>query len=172
MKNRLVVWLVAGLAVASVACASTRGPLVLGPVGPDEQSVGRPPQTGYLKVYTATEQHNDGDTYYYPHSEYSLYSPDNKLVKRVANAISIHDEEPELVELPAGDYIVLAPSEYYGMVRVKAIVQPGQQTTVNLQYQTPPARLTSADAGNLVRLPNGSVVGTRATAPRPGIAHP
>jgi hypothetical protein len=164
--------LVAGLAVASVACASTRGPLVLGPVGPDEQTIGRPPLTGYLKVYTATEHHNDGDTYYYPHSEYSIYSPDNKLVKRVANAISIHDEEPELVELPAGAYILLAPSESYGMVRVKAIVQPGEQTSVNLEDQTPPAHLTSTEAGNLVRLPNGSVVGTRATEPGSAIAHP
>jgi hypothetical protein len=172
MKNRLVVWLVAGVAPALAACAATHGPLVLGPVGPEEQTVSRLSLTGYLKVYTATEQHNDGDTYYYPHAEYFVYSPDNKLVKRVANAISIHDEEPELVELPAGTYIVLAPSESYGMVRVKAIVQPGEQTTVNLEYQTLPAHLTSTEAGNLVRLPNGSVVGTRANEGGPDSAHP
>jgi hypothetical protein len=88
--------------------------------------------------------------------------PDNKLVKRVPNAIGIHDEDPSLVELPAGAYTVLARSEYYGMVRVKVIVKAGEQTTVNLEYKKPPAQLTAAEAGDLVRLPNGTVVGTRA----------
>ncbi len=172
MKNRLVVWLMAGMLPALVACAATRGPLVLGPVGPEKQSAGKLPLTGYLTVYSATEEHDDGDTYYYPHSGYSVYSPDNKLVKRVANSISIHDEDPALVELPAGTYIVLAPSEYYGIVRVKVIIEPGEETTVNLEYKKPPTRLTADEAGDFVRLPNGSVVGARANEAGPDSAHP
>ncbi len=172
MNRRLVTWLIVSMIPMLVSCAGSRVPMVVGPVGPEKETVSSRPPTGYIKVYSATDQHNDGDLHYYSHSEYSVYSPDNKLVKRVPNAIGIHDEDPSLVELPAGAYTILARSEHYGMVRVKIIVKAGEQTTVNLEYKKPPTQLTAAEAGDLVRLPNGTVVGTRANAAPAETARP
>jgi hypothetical protein len=100
--------------------------------------------------------------HYFPHTGYTVYSDDGKIVKKVANAISVHDEDPTLAEVPAGTYTVLAESEYYGMVKVKVVIEPGKLTTVNLEYNKPSHRDPSKSNNDLVRLPNGSVVGWRA----------
>ena len=90
---------------------------------------------GYLKVYTATEDHNDGDIHYFPHTGYTIYLEDGKtVVKNVANAIGIHDEEPSLVQLPVGNYVVLAEAEDSSMVRVAVVIKPGRLTKVDLQH--------------------------------------
>jgi hypothetical protein len=135
--------------------------MVLGPVGPQPFTAEASAPKGYLKVYTATEDHDDGDVHYFPHTSYTVYSEDGKtVVKKVANAISIHDEDPALVDMPAGTYIVMAESEYYGMVKVEVVIKPGKLTAVNLEYNDIPSpRDLSKSNGDLVRLPNGSVVG-------------
>jgi hypothetical protein len=38
---------------------------------------------GYLLGYSATERFDDGGTFYYPHSSYSIYLADGKLFKNV-----------------------------------------------------------------------------------------
>ena len=163
MKDRSIALLiVVGLLPLMTSCASSGGPLALGPVGPETSKYIETPSTGYLKVYSATEDHNNGDTHYFPHTSYSVYSEDGKIVKKVANAISIHDEDPALAEVPAGTYTVLAESEYYGMVKVKVVIEPGKLTTVNLEYNKPSPRDASKSNNDLVRLPNGSIVGWRA----------
>ena len=162
MENRLITWLIAGMLPFMTSCASSRGPLVLGPVGPETSKHTETTSTGYLKVYSATEDHNDGGMHYFPHTSYSIYSEDGKIVKKVANAISIHDEDPALAEMPAGPYTVLAESEYYGMVKVKVVIEPGKLTTVNLEYNNPSQRDHSKSNNDLVRLPNGSIVGWQA----------
>src|SRR6478752_10189590 len=40
---------------------------------------------GYLKVYSATDEFNDGDALYFPHSSYGIYTIDGKLFKKVKN---------------------------------------------------------------------------------------
>jgi IS5 family transposase len=162
MKNPLLVWLVVGLVPLLASCASSGGSLVLGPVGPETSKRIELAPTGYLKVYSATEDHNDGDVHYFPHTSYTIYSAEGKIVKKVANAIGIHDEDPALAEIPAGTYTVLAESEYYGMVKVKVVIEPGKLTTVNLRHNEPSQRDPSKRNNDLVRLPNGSVVGWRA----------
>jgi hypothetical protein len=151
------------LSPLAVSCATPHGSAVFGPVGPRLSPRDELVSTGYLKVYSATEDHNDGDTHYFPHTGYTIYSEHGKtVIKRVANAISIHDEDPSLVQLPAGKYIVLAEAENGGMVRIAAIIEPGKLTTVNLEYNKPSQRDPSKSNNDLVRLPNGSVVGWRA----------
>jgi hypothetical protein len=135
---------------------------VLGPVGPETSRCVETTPTGYLKVYSATEDHNDGDTHFFPHTSYTVYSEDGKtVVKKVANAISIHDEDPSLVQLPAGKYIILAEAEHRGTVRIAAIIKPGQLTRVELEYGWK-HRVPPGNVPDLVRLPNGQVVGWRA----------
>ena len=162
MKNLVIAWLVVGLLPLLASCASSGGPLVLGPVGPETSKRIEATSTGYLKVYSATEVHNDGDAHYFPHTSYSVYSEDGKIVKKVANAISIHDEDPALVEVPVGTYAVLAESEYYGLVKVTVVIEPGKMTAVNLEYNKPSLRDLSKSSANWIRLPNGSLVGWRA----------
>jgi hypothetical protein len=153
------------LSPLAVSCATPHGSAVFGPVGPRLSQRDELTSTGYLKVYSATEDHDDGNTHYFPHTGYSIYFEDGKtLVKKVANAISIHDEDPSLVQLPAGKYVVLARAEDNGMVRVAVIIQPGQLTKVNLEYDWKD-RVSPGNAADLVRLPTGQVVGWRADVP-------
>jgi hypothetical protein len=87
---------------------------------------------GYLTVYSATDEFNDGGTPYYAHSSYAIYTMDGKLFKKVENHISRDDEIPELVALPAGYYLVEARSEKDGYIRVRVFMKAGQRTTVDL----------------------------------------
>jgi hypothetical protein len=160
----------AGLLPALVSCATSRGPLVLGPVGPQTSGRIAAISAGYLKVYSATEDYQNGSAedldfrsvHYYPHTNYAVYSEDGKLVRKVTNAIGVHDEDPALVEMPGGKYVVLAESERYGMVKVKVVIEPGKLTTVNLEYNKQPPSGLSKGNNDLVRLPDGSIVGERA----------
>jgi hypothetical protein len=55
---------------------------------------------GYLKVYSATDEFNDGGLAYYSHSSYAIYTIDGEVFKSVENHISRSDESPELVAFP------------------------------------------------------------------------
>lgn len=162
VNTRVVTGLMLGLFVLTASCAAPSDAL-FGPVGPEPLMVGESTLTGYLKVHTATEVHPDGDTFYFPHTSYSVYSGDGKtVVKKVANAISIHDEDPSLVQLSAGKYIVVAKAEHCGMVKIRVIIEPGQLTTLDLQDGWK-QHTSYGRAPDPVRLPNGQVVGWRAT---------
>jgi hypothetical protein len=86
----------------------------------------------YLLVYSATDEFEDGGLTFYPHSSYSIYTPDGKLFKSVENHISRSDEIPELVRLPVASYIVEARSENNGYVRVRVVVNPAERTILDL----------------------------------------
>jgi len=170
MKSQLIARLLVGLLPLLASCASSTVPLMLGPVGPETSTRIETAPTGYLKVYSATEDYHNGsaedldfrEVHYYPHTNYAVYSEDGKTVKKVRNAIGVHDEDPALVEMPAGTYTVLAESERYGMVKVKVVIKPGKLTAVNLEYNKPSQGGPSKSNNDLVRLPNGSIVGWRA----------
>lgn len=162
MSNRLVTWTIVGILPVVVSCAGSGNSAVLGPVGPEPMAADALAPEGYLKVYTATEDHNDGGVHYFPHTSYTVYSEDGKtVVKNVANAISSHDEDPSLIQLPAGKYVVLAEAAHRGMVKVAVIIEPGQLTDVRLEYDWN-HRMPPGNAADWVRLPNGQIVGWRA----------
>jgi hypothetical protein len=87
---------------------------------------------GYLLVYSATDEFEDGGLTFYAHSSYSIYTSDGKLFKSVENHLSRSDEIPEIVRLPVASYIVEARSENSGYVRVRVVVNPAQRTVLNL----------------------------------------
>jgi hypothetical protein len=158
----MVAWLIVGVSPLVASCAASKDLVVIGPVGPVPERVDTSAPAGYLKVYTATENHNDRNVHYFPHTSYTVYSEDGKtVVKIVANAIGIHDEDPSLVQLPAGKYIVLAEAEQFGMLRIAAVIEPGQLTKIDLGYDWK-HREPTGNAADWVRLPNGQVVGWRA----------
>src|SRR6266513_3263158 len=89
-------------------------------------------QQGYLEVYSATDEFDDGGVPYHAHSSYAIYTTDGKVFKNVENHISRNDEIPEVVALPVGSYTVEARSERDGYVRVPVVIKAGQRTILDL----------------------------------------
>jgi len=90
---------------------------------------------GYLKVYSATDEYDDGGLAYYTHSSYVIYATDGKLFKIVENHISRSDESPELVTLPAGSYLVIARSDRHGDVAIHVGIKASQLTVLDLDLE-------------------------------------
>ena len=86
---------------------------------------------GYLLVFSATDQFDDGGTFYYPHSSYSIYMAGGTFFKNVENHISRSDEIPELVTLPAGSYTILLRSENRGYIRLPVVIRAGRRTILD-----------------------------------------
>ena len=115
-----------------VAQAGDRYALTLGTIRPSRSHDRAESRPGYLKVYSATDEFDDGGVPFYAHSSYTIYTTDGKLVRNVANHISRSDEIPELVALPPGSYTVEARSANHGYVRLRVIIEAGQRTILDL----------------------------------------
>jgi len=94
------------------------------------------------------------------HSGYNIYSNDGKLVKWVPNFIEGDwtVEPPTRVHLPAGPYTIKAEGGIYGWILVPVVVKSGQTTPVYLDGERHSID-SLAGPNNLVRLPDGQVVG-------------
>jgi hypothetical protein len=117
---------------STVAQAGGKDPLSPGPVRPGNLDYRTELPQGYLKVYTATDEFDDGGVPYHAHSSYTIYTTDGKVFTNVENHISRSDEIPEVVALPVGSYMVEARSEKDGYVRVPVIIKAGQRTILDL----------------------------------------
>jgi hypothetical protein len=117
---------------STVAQAGGKGPLSPGPVRPGNLDYRTELPQGYLNVYSATDEFDDGGVPYYSHSSYAIYTTDGKVFKNVENHISLSDEIPELVALPVGSYAIEARSERDGYVRVPVVIKAGQGTILDL----------------------------------------
>jgi hypothetical protein len=104
----------------------------IGAVRPETSDYRTESAQGYLKVYSATDEFNDGGLAHYLHSSYAIYTADGKLFKRVENHRSHNDESPELVALPAGSYIVIARSDRHGDVGIRVAIKASQLTVLDL----------------------------------------
>ncbi len=145
---------------ASICLAS---PIVVNqPIGPKPAWPHQGPVQGYLAVYSATEEKQDGEnTYFYPHSGYDIYTADGKHLQRVSNHISNRDEDPEKVELPAGTYKVKAWSENDGLMMMTVIIKGGQTTTLDLDSKNS-GKSENLASNNAVKSPSGTVIGFKA----------
>ncbi|PYK21550.1 MAG: hypothetical protein DME59_21260 [Verrucomicrobia bacterium] len=111
--------------------ARDRNVLSPGPVRPGNLDYRTKLPKGYLKVYSVSDEFNDGA--YYAHGSYAIYSIDGRLFKRIENNISRTDEIiPWEVALPVGSYTVVARSARDGEVRVRFVIKAGQRTIVDL----------------------------------------
>jgi hypothetical protein len=121
--------------------------------------------TGHLEVYSATKLYiSDGGFSYAPHTDYEIYSKDGALFERVRNATDHFDEDPSLVLLPVGRYVVKAESRSYGLVAAPVTIENGRTTSVRLQQGLNASPVLAGTDAQYVRLPNGLVVGPRARA--------
>lgn len=91
---------------------------------------------GYLIVYTETEEVGsfDEDTYY-PHTSYMIYTADGKRLKRVANHLSREDENPELVRLEPGKYVIVPDVLFKKGNVIGAVIENGKTTEVHLEQR-------------------------------------
>jgi hypothetical protein len=113
------------------ASAGSKDPLFPGPVRPGHLDYRTPLPQNYLKVYSVSDEFNDGA--YYAHSSYAIYSAHGRLFKTVENNISRTDELiPWEVALPIGAYTIVARSTRAGEVSVHFVIKAGQRTIVDL----------------------------------------
>jgi len=117
---------------STVAQAGGKDPLSPGPVRPGNLDYRTESPQGYLKVYSATDEFNDGDARYFPHSSYAIYTIDGRLFENVKNHRSADDEVPEIVTLPVGTYTVVARSERGGYTGMRVVIKEGQQAILDL----------------------------------------
>jgi len=143
----LIVLLALCFGSSTVAQAGRKDPLSPDPVRPGNLDYRSELPQGYLKVYSESDEFNDGA--YYAHSSYAIYSINGRLFKRVENNISRTDEIiPWEVALPAGSYTVVAWSERDGEVRVHFVIKAGRRTIVDLdlaEKETYRRRLQTSD---------------------------
>ena len=135
------------------ASAGSKGPLFPGPVRPGNLDYRTALPQGYLKVYSVSDEFNDGA--YYAHSSYAIDSAHGTLFKTVENNISRTDELiPWEVALPIGAYTIVARSARAGEVRVHFVIKAGQRTIVDLalaeqeryiRHLQPSARMVSSN---------------------------
>ena len=128
----------------ATALAGDKDPLFPGGVRPGNWDNHTESRQGYLQVYSVNDVVKDGDTRYFPHSSYVIYTTDGKLFKNVKNHYSRNDEIPELVSLPVGSYLVVARSLRDGYVGMSVVVKEGQQTILHLEGWDPTTEIQLA----------------------------
>ena len=118
---------------------------VLSPIrGKDFENAGSASANqGYLQVYSATDEFDDGGVPYYAHSSYIIYTSEGEVFKNIENHISRSDEIPEVVALPVGSYTVEARSGSKGYIRIGVVIKAGRRTILDLDLgeKETPARL-------------------------------
>ena len=113
------------------ASAGSKDPLFPGPVRPGNMDYRTALPQGYLKVYSVSDEFNDGA--YYAHSSYAIYSAHGRLFKTVENNIARTDELiPWEIALPVGGYTIVVRSARAGEVSVHFVIKAGQRTIVDL----------------------------------------
>lgn len=148
-------------ALVFVTSCATQDPVRLEPVGPGGKSASMEGGDGRLLVFSSTEVFSSGDVDYFHHSSYRITVPDGKLIQSVRNYTHDRDSHPELVTLPAGDYVILAKSARAGAVSVPVRVEPFKTTEIHLESGWKPD-LNGGDPRDLVLLPTGHPIGWRA----------
>ena len=146
-----------------VGCASER--VVLEAVGPASVEARWANGPGKLVVFTEREQYSSAEVTYSRHTGYRVLSPDGKLVTYVRNQTGGHDEAPQAVSLPSGSYVVVGLAQGLGMVKAPVLVQALKTTELHLEPGWKPD--VNGRERDLVRLPNGQIVGWRAPVKSP-----
>lgn len=154
-------------ALISGCAMSHGGGMVLDPVGPPSVVAPVPADHGSLVVFSA---YVSGEVPNLPdgvrqHSDYDIQSADGKPLQTVHNNTGSFGRYPLPVDLPAGRYRIVVPSNSYGLVTVPVVIAVNQTTTIHLEGSAdwPDAKLMTPE--NSVRLADGEVVGWRAVSP-------
>jgi hypothetical protein len=132
MTRRAIILSVVFNCLLWTSSSLARSPGNVGVVGSGLATTSR---VGELIVYTATHEFEDGhDTWAYPHTSYFIYRADGSRYKYVPNHISRSDSQPDTVDLPSGQYYIVARADFAPRVRVSVQIMPGRTTIVNLEH--------------------------------------
>lgn len=165
MTNRCIIAILSATALLSGCACGQRG-LALETVGPPVLPRQESGTKGALMVFSAYDVIAPGpgdfdDTKW--HSNYKIFSRDGKLLQVVHNHPIPADEEPAKVKLSPGTYHVVASANGYGVVTVPVVIKPNQVTTLHLEGGGSWPQESAFTRANSVRLPNGQIVGYRAS---------
>jgi hypothetical protein len=153
---------IAGL-LLTAGCLTHKPGLVLDPVGPPPGLSSGSETTGSLIVFSAFDPTGVHRMDRQAHTSYKILSEDGKLLQKVRNDSGNMAGGPTSVQLAAGSYHVVAGANGYGLVTVPVVVLGGKVTVVHLDGGGSwPDRAQMIQVG-AVRLPDGRVVGWRAT---------
>jgi hypothetical protein len=162
--------IVLGLACCLLSgCATPKGQLVVGTVGPQNPRGSTSGGFGQLQVFTQTVQNNDGGIPYPLHTAYWIYTTNGFKVKSVQNHVGPNDMSPMVVMIPAGLYHVIARADRYGIITVPTVIEGNRVTQIYLDSTGLPA-MFAEDPTKLVHLPGGPAIGFRAGPPPPAAA--
>jgi hypothetical protein len=149
---------------ALAGCATQKGQLVVGTVGPQNPRGSTSGGFGQLQVFTQTVQNNDGGVVYPIHTTYWIYTTNGFKVKAVLNHVGPNDMSPMVVVIPAGTYNVIARADRYGIITVPTVIEGNRMTQIYLDSTGFPGVLGENPA-KLVYLPGGPAIGYRASMP-------
>jgi hypothetical protein len=184
MKNASIKILTLAL-LGAAGCATPERVVQLQGVGPASTAIKPDESAGFLQVYTAREQvpaningeefawNNDygrNDFLFFDaHTGYSILGEDGRLVRHVRNSTGMNDPQPKLVSLSPGSYRIQADAVDYNdvssTVLVPVCVEAGLVTLVHLDGNWNPSGI--AKGADLVRLPNGDLVGWHCPSSEP-----
>ena len=122
---------------------------------------------GELVVFSAYDPHpptsgrNSEDDYF---TDYQILTLDGRLLKKVSNQLNpLIGLGPARVELAPGWYRVVAAANGFGIVTVPVEIVKNRVTTLHLEGGASQPTEAGATPNNTVRLPDGRIVGWRAT---------
>ena len=156
------IYVLVALAVVQAGSGCTPiQPLVLSDlIGPRQPMMGDDSSSGgTLIVYSDTDGPVFDAAEYSPHSGYKLYTMEGQLVRSVANRDRTISREPATVDLPVGQYKVIARAPNFGFVTVPVVIEKNLTTIVDLNGDVLPRSLPANE--KWVRLPNGQVIGSK-----------
>lgn len=105
--------------------------------------VTRPPAVahtpvGNLIVYSATYAPTLEQGEYPAHTDYTVATPDGKVIQRVKNATGSFGSRPAIVSLSPGKYHVRAQHDRGGFVVITVVIAPGKTTVLDLNGEPLP----------------------------------
>ena len=99
-------------------------------IGSVQQTVGK---RGKLMVFTNTYAVEEGGAYYYPHESYDIFTADGRLLKHVTNHLEPTDENPSIVDLPPGQYLLLTEtSKKTDGEKILVTIEAGETTRIEI----------------------------------------
>lgn len=90
-------------------------------------------QESYLKVFSEARVYNDADITRVTRVPYTIYTAEGKKLRFVA----FNDEDPQLVTLPPGKYVIVPVTNMTKTAIYGAILKSGQITEVHMKGENP-----------------------------------
>ena len=167
MKYICTLMLITAAAFLS-GCVTGRNSLVLDTVGPAWSQPVEASSTltnGTLVVYSAfriSADFDESDPRSPEYSDYKIFSTDGNLLQKVHNKSGTILQDVVPVELPPGNYNVVARANGYGYVTVPVMIAAQQKTVLHLEGDNSWSEQSVFNQTNAVRLPDGRIVGWKA----------